>query len=393
MSRKNHKMVNGRLLQTDKKWSHLKERQKTWIYEVTKEEYDKFIEKNKKQPHKKSKLCVVDSVYERINEKEIWIPYREAKANISKFIDRQNRRSNVAINDTGDVVITKASPNINVSNKPKIPQLKFNELADDIKQELVNKMLLSIGSYINQTHKLPPNKIRDRYLKILLQEFNKKQIKNLGYKIVSDENLVAIYDTLKTEQFSNFRKNGKLPLDTKMERHRKSLIVIETDRLILRKMETNDWRDISSIISDIEVMYAWEKVFTTRQETFEWIIKQCRRYKNEKVGYFLAIEKFSGNTIGQIGLMWNDIENKRCLEVGYILKKEYWHKGFATEGALACLKFGFHNLNIEQIYATIRPENESSIAVAEKIGMSLVGEYTKVYDDKPMKHLIYSLSK
>jgi RimJ/RimL family protein N-acetyltransferase len=66
--------------------------------------------------------------------------------------------------------------------------------------------------------------------------------------------------------------------------------------------------------------------------------------------------------------MWNDIKGKRCLEVGYILKKTYWGKGYATEGAGACIKYGFELFGADKIYATIRPENTLSIAVAERIG-------------------------
>lgn len=104
---KNHKIVNGKLLQTNKKWSHLKQRQRTWIYEVAKEEYIKYIEQHHKQPRKKNKLIVIDNVYEQINQREIWIPFYEVKQAVGKFIDRLNRRTSFEIIDN-QVVLVKA---------------------------------------------------------------------------------------------------------------------------------------------------------------------------------------------------------------------------------------------------------------------------------------------
>jgi RimJ/RimL family protein N-acetyltransferase len=114
-----------------------------------------------------------------------------------------------------------------------------------------------------------------------------------------------------------------------------------------------------------------------------------KRYDRDLVGYFAAVDKQTGQIVGQIGLMWNDIQGKRCLEIGYILKKAYWGKGYATEGAEACLSYGFELFGTDRIYAAIRPENRQSIAVADRLGMTLTGEYTKKYEGKQMRHLLY----
>lgn len=89
---KNHKLVDGRLLQTNKKWGQLKEKQRIWIIETAKIEYLTFIDKNNKLPRKKHKEAVLDRVYEHINAKEIWIPYYEIKSHVGKFNDKQNRK-------------------------------------------------------------------------------------------------------------------------------------------------------------------------------------------------------------------------------------------------------------------------------------------------------------
>ena len=89
---KNHEWVNGQLLQTNKKWSHLKASQKTWIQQVTAKEHTAYVDEHGKLPMQKKKEAVLDAVHERINERGIWIPYGELKANVSRMIDRLNRK-------------------------------------------------------------------------------------------------------------------------------------------------------------------------------------------------------------------------------------------------------------------------------------------------------------
>ena len=88
----------------------------------------------------------------------------------------------------------------------------------------------------------------------------------------------------------------------------------------------------------------------------------------------------------------NKINGERILEFGYILKKLHWHK-YATEGAKACLKYGFDLFDVPKIITTIRPENTTSMAVAERIGMKMISEYENEYNGKLMKHLIYEIDR
>ena len=90
---KNHKWVNGSLLQTNKKWSALKQSQREWIYEVTRQEHTAYIERHGRLPIKKRKEEVIDAVHEKLNEREIWIPYHEFRGRIVSYIDRLNRKN------------------------------------------------------------------------------------------------------------------------------------------------------------------------------------------------------------------------------------------------------------------------------------------------------------
>lgn len=78
MSRKNHKIVDGRLLQTDKKYSNLKLKQKEKIYAWMFEETKRYHDRNGKCPVKRDEdAAIVDAVYNRIEKSGIWIPYGE----------------------------------------------------------------------------------------------------------------------------------------------------------------------------------------------------------------------------------------------------------------------------------------------------------------------------
>ena len=90
---KNHQWVDGRLLQTNKKWSALKEKQRNWIHEALKQEHTAYVERHGKLPVGKKKHEIYDIVYARIEEKEIWIPFGEFRVHANKALDRMNRKS------------------------------------------------------------------------------------------------------------------------------------------------------------------------------------------------------------------------------------------------------------------------------------------------------------
>lgn len=80
---KNHVIVNGQILQTNKKWSHLTQNQKNLIAEWLREEYRSFIMMYLRKPKRYEEEYIVDSVMERIHARGIWIPYGEVKTYFS----------------------------------------------------------------------------------------------------------------------------------------------------------------------------------------------------------------------------------------------------------------------------------------------------------------------
>ncbi|MCP1225865.1 GNAT family N-acetyltransferase [Sebaldella sp. S0638] len=168
--------------------------------------------------------------------------------------------------------------------------------------------------------------------------------------------------------------------------------VIETKRLFTRKFTYDDFADLSSLLKDIEVMYAWEHAFSD-EEVKEWIDNNIKRYNESETGYFALIEKDTGKFIGQSGLHYSMIDNKKILEVGYIIMKKFWNQGYAYEAVNAFVDYAFDNMEENEIYALIRPENYRSSGLAEKVGFVRESSFIKHYRGKDMVHDIYILRK
>ncbi len=136
--------------------------------------------------------------------------------------------------------------------------------------------------------------------------------------------------------------------------------IMETERLILRKMETSDYRDLCKILQDEAVMYAYEGAFSD-EEARNWLNRQLRRYEEDGFGLWAVILKENGELIGQCGLTIQDIPDRQVVEIGYLFRRKYWHRGYATEAAKACREYAFHVLNVEEVFSIIRDTNTASV--------------------------------
>ena len=86
-----HEKINGKLLNCDKKWSHLKEKQKIWITSMFRKKYESFVKENKKHPGKIECENILDEVYSCIMEREINIPYKEVKSKFSSELTKYKK--------------------------------------------------------------------------------------------------------------------------------------------------------------------------------------------------------------------------------------------------------------------------------------------------------------
>lgn len=148
--------------------------------------------------------------------------------------------------------------------------------------------------------------------------------------------------------------------------------ILQTIRLLVREMSEVDLPFIASMLAHPEVMTAWERT-CDRGEAQEWIERQQDRYARDGFGYWLAIEQQDEKPIGQVGLLSVEVAGRQQVGLGYMIHRSFWKRGYASEGARACVDWGFHHLSCECIIALIRPANTDSIRVAERIGLKRSG--------------------
>jgi RimJ/RimL family protein N-acetyltransferase len=164
-------------------------------------------------------------------------------------------------------------------------------------------------------------------------------------------------------------------------------IVLETPRLILRELAIADVDFIAPMLMHPEVMRYWPRPYT-HEECDAWIANQQQRYARDGYGYWLALDKATGEAIGQAGLVRQEVAGVAEAGLGYIIHHPYWRRGLATEAASASVNYAFEIGN-RRVVALIRPENTPSRGVAKRLGMQLEGRT----EHAGFEHLIYSISR
>lgn len=151
-------------------------------------------------------------------------------------------------------------------------------------------------------------------------------------------------------------------------------IFLETKRLIIKKPVADDFNDCYGLQRDPEVMKYIGSGIRQEPEVKTQLDKLIQH--QEKYGFSLGsvFEKDTGAYVGRAGLIYLALDDTQPdIEVGYALHKKYWEKGYATELAQALVKWGFQHLKVDKLVGVIRPKNDKSRRVLEKIGMHYVG--------------------
>lgn len=165
-------------------------------------------------------------------------------------------------------------------------------------------------------------------------------------------------------------------------------MILETERLYLREINQKDFKSLCKILQDEETMYAYEGAFSDA-EVQEWLDRQISRYEKWGFGLWAVVLKERDEMIGQCGLTMQPWKEEEVLEVGYLLQRLYWHKGYATEAARACKKYAFDVLNADEVCSIIRDTNTASQNVALRNGMTVRDSWTKHYRGVDMPHYRY----
>lgn len=157
--------------------------------------------------------------------------------------------------------------------------------------------------------------------------------------------------------------------------------IIETERLVLREWTAGDAGAIFVLASDAEVMRyvgdgrPWGGVERAR----EWLGWMADCYRQHGYGRWAVVEKDCARVVGSCGF-WPLAETGE-IDFGYLLARDCWGRGYATEAGRAALRHGFGLLEFDEVVANILPENVASRRVLEKLGFEYRGMKTYAGED------------
>lgn len=165
-------------------------------------------------------------------------------------------------------------------------------------------------------------------------------------------------------------------------------MLIETERLILRMFRESDFEDYWQIFSEPEVThFIGNAKAMTKSQAWMSMATIFGHWQLRGYGILAVEERASKLVVGRIGFL--NPEGWPGFELGWILNRNYWGKGYATEGAKALLDYGFQELKRDRIVSLIHPGNNRSIRVAEKLGEKLQDK-TEVYGKEV---LVYGIDR
>ena len=149
-------------------------------------------------------------------------------------------------------------------------------------------------------------------------------------------------------------------------------------RLGFRKFRPDDLPIFAEMNANAEVMEFFPNALSTEES--DGLANRINTHAEAHQYTYFATEIIDNQEfIGFIGLALQAYETPFCAspftDIGWRLKKAAWGKGFATEGAKACLQYAFETIGLTEIYAAAMIGNENSEKVMQKIGMKKLGTF------------------
>ncbi len=154
------------------------------------------------------------------------------------------------------------------------------------------------------------------------------------------------------------------------------MVVLRTERLVLREFEERDWRAVQAYQSDPRYLryYAWTDRTEEDGRAFVRMFLDSQEERPRRKFQLAVVLGAEGNLIGNCGVRVNGPDLREG-NIGYELDPRYWGHGYATEAASAVLELGFAELGLHRIWAECVAENLASTRVLEKVGMRREGHF------------------
>jgi RimJ/RimL family protein N-acetyltransferase len=168
-----------------------------------------------------------------------------------------------------------------------------------------------------------------------------------------------------------------------------------TERLILRQWQESDREPWARLNADPQVREFFPRCLT-RDESDAAVNGAREWIETRGWGSWAAEVRGGPPFIGFVGL--SEPGFRPGVEIGWRLAREHWGHGYASEAALASLRFGFEKLTLEEIVAFTVPLNERSRRVMERIGMSRDPaddfDHPRIEPGHPLRrHVLYRMKR
>jgi len=170
-----------------------------------------------------------------------------------------------------------------------------------------------------------------------------------------------------------------------MQVTRNEAVVLETERLSLRKLNLEDAGFIFELLNEPAfVRFIGDRGIKTLEDARAYLIRgPLASYERFGFGSWLVQLKASGKALGMCGLLKR--ETLADIDIGYAFLERFWLKGYAGEAAAAVKTYGMQVLGIKRLVGIVDPDNVGSIRVLEKIGLKYERLIRLNGEDKDLK--------
>lgn len=148
------------------------------------------------------------------------------------------------------------------------------------------------------------------------------------------------------------------------------MIVLETDRLVLRQLSIEDARFILKLLNEPSFLrYIGDKKVRDIDGAQQYILNgPIKSYQENGFGLYLVELKETGASTGICGLLKRD--ELPDVDIGFAFLPEFWNRGLASEAAAAVLRYGHETLELKRIVAITNPDNDASINLLQRLGFT-----------------------
>jgi RimJ/RimL family protein N-acetyltransferase len=167
---------------------------------------------------------------------------------------------------------------------------------------------------------------------------------------------------------------------------------LRTERLVMRGFRDDDLDAWAAICADPEVTrWVGDPDGLSREDAWRRMVYVVGHWELRGYGNWALVERDTGELVGRAGLYRP--EGWPGLEVGWLVGREHWGRGFAPEAGRAAIEWARTALGADRVISLIEDDNERSARVAEKLGMRLEGRTRIVNGQYEVRIFVTDLGK